>query len=410
MKLRPVLPTIRATTLLPRRSHPALLPFPLNEKRLSLWYLGRNALYAALGVMDVKPGDTVLVPSYTNGVEVAAIVARGLKVHTVPIKKDFTLDVKALDGALARTGAKVVLAIHYLGFAQPVDRILEVCRKHGAKLIEDCALSFLAKLPDGRPVGSVGDVALFSVYKTLPVPDGAALIINDPSIPDPQPPVEPEIASSISGLGRLVMQGAKMGGRAGQALAKVLDAARRGAGRAMEAKGVTRTAAGSMKFETKRLPWGASRFTREILRRLDYEQITFQRRKNFERLREKLGEVETFFKVLPDGACPLFYPVVVGDKQALMNDLAAKGIETVNFWSTWDPATPADEYPWIKNLREHVVELPCLQDLAESDMDVIAEAVLESLTRRGELVPKVRRPKQERPPVQPAEAVAPPAA
>lgn len=378
-KLRPVLPTLRPRTLLPRRSHPALLPFPLTSPRLSLWYLGRNALYALLGAMKLGPGDAMIVPSYTNGVEVAAIAARGIAVHTTPVRKDLALDTRALETALVRTGARAVLLIHYLGFPQPVDAVAGICRRHGAALIEDCALSFLAKLPDGRPAGSIGAAAIFSLYKTLPVPDGAALVINDPSIPDPVAPVEPELVSSGSGLGRLVLNGARSGGAAGQAAARALDLLRRGAGRALESRGMTRTAAGSMKFETERLAWGASRFTRAILPRLDHAGIAWARRRNFARMRERLPHVETFFRTLPAGACPLFYPVIVEDKERLMRDLAAREIETVNFWSTWHPATPAAAYPHVKSLREHVVELPCHQDLDEADIDVIADAVVASL-------------------------------
>ncbi len=381
MKLRPVLPTLRPSTLSLSAREKRDLPFPLNAERVQLWYLGRNAIYAALGALGMKPGETVLVPTYTNGVEVAAIAARRLNVEQVRIRPDFTLDVDDLDEKLARTGAKLVLAIHYLGFAQPIDDIVAVARKHGARVFEDCALSFLARLPDGRPVGTAGDLAIFSVYKTLPVPDGAALVINDPSIPDPVAPVEPEASSSVSGVGRLCLNGARMGGLTGRSAALALDLARRGVARWFAANNVQRTAAGSMKFETKRLAWGASRFTRAILPRLDYEGIVRARRRNFLRLRERLASVPTFFRMLPKGASPLFYPILVEDKDAVMASLAERGIETVNFWSTWDPSAPPHEFPEIAWLRAHAVELPCLQDLGPADMDFIADAVLDALGR-----------------------------
>ena len=379
MKLRPVLPTLQPRTLSPRPTPPAALPFPLDRPKLQLWYLGRNAIHAALGSMGLLPGETVLVPSYTNGVEVAAIVARGLTVATVKVQRDFTLDLADLETQLRVTKAKLVLAIHYLGFTQPVDEILAICRRHGARLFEDCALSFLAKLPDGRPAGSVGDLAIYSLYKTLPVPDGAALVINDPAIPLPPLPREPDRASSLSGLGRLVLNGARAGGAPSRALSRVLDGARRAAAAAFSRAGVERTAAGSMKFETRRLPWGASRITRAILPRLDYDAIVAARRRNFLRLRERLDGIPTFFEKLPPGACPLFYPLIVADKPRLMEGLTRAGIESVNFWSTWHPATPPSD-PWIHFLRAHVVEIPCLQDLDLDGIDYIADEVLALVT------------------------------
>lgn len=379
MKLRPVLPTLRPEVLSLRPAPQATLPFPLGRPRTQLWYLGRNAIYAALEALGLEEGESVIVPSYTNGVEVAAIAARGLVPRQVRVRSDFSIDVDDLDRLLEETGARLVLAVHYLGFAQPIDAIMAVARRHGARVFEDCALSFLARFPDGRPVGSVGDLAVYSVYKTLPVPDGALLVVNDPSIPMPKAPLDPQMASSVSGLGRLVLNGARMGGPLGQGAASALDLSRRAAAAAFARAKVERTAAGSMRFETKRLPWGASRFTRAILPRLDYAAIVERRRRNFLRLRERLADVPTFFDHLPAGACPLFYPVIVEDKEAVMRHLATRNIETVNFWSTWHPSTPPDAFPEIAHLRAHVVELPCLQDLDERDMDVIAGAVLEAI-------------------------------
>lgn len=378
MKLRPVLPTLGPTTLGVRRSKP--LPFPLESPRHQLWYLGRNAIYAALGALDLHPGDPVIVPSYTNGVEVAALAARGLVIHQVRISTaDFRIDRNHLEELLGRAKAKLVLAIQYLGFPDDVEDIARMCREYDAILLEDCALSFLAKHPDGRWAGTTGDLAIFSVYKTLPAPDGAALVVNAAGIGMPGAPREPELASSLSGIGRLVLAGARSGGFAGQLAAAGLDAARKMAAKGFDRAGVERTAAGSMRFESKRLAWGASRFTRAILPRLDYHRIVDARRRNFLRLRARLGDVPTFFQTLPDGACPLFYPIIVPDKNRVIRALAAKNVETVDFWSTWHAAAPPDGFPEIARLRRSVVELPCLQDLDEYDMDVIAKAVTAAL-------------------------------
>lgn len=378
MKLRPVLPTLRPDTL-GRRQPSEQLPFPLASPRHQLWYLGRNAIYAALGEMGLKQGDAVIVPSYTNGVEVAAIAARGLVVHQVRIGTDFALDLEDLAQTLRRTRARMVLAIQYLGFPNDLTEVAALCRRHGALLFEDCALSFLSRHPDGRPAGTTGDVAIFSVYKTLPVPDGATLVVNAPGIAVPPPPAEPDLASSGSGLGRLLMAGAQTGGLPSRAVGAALHGVRRFAAAAFSRAGVERTAAGSMRFETKRLPWGASRFTRAILPRLDYAGIVEQRRRNFNRLRARLPDVPTFFAQLPDGACPLAYPLIVADKTRVIRALASRSIESVDLWSTWHAAAPPDDFPEILKLRRSVVEVPCLQDLDESDMDAIAAVVRDAL-------------------------------
>lgn len=378
MRRRPVLPTLGLGTVGRRRAL-GTLPFPLASPRHQLWYLGRNAMYAAVGETGLAAGDPVIVPSYTNGVEVAALAARGLVIHQVPLGADFGFDLDTLERTLRRARARLVLAIQYLGFPVDLTEVAALCRRHGALLFEDCALSFLARHPDGRPAGSTGDMAVFSVYKTLPVADGAALVVNAPEISLPGPPSEPDLASSVSGLGRLLLAGARTRGGAARLAGVALGVARRAAALAFSKAGVERTAAGSMRFESRRLPWGASRFTRTLLPRLDYASIVNGRRRNFLRLRQRLAEVPTFFRSLPAGACPLFYPVIVADKRRLIDVLGSRGIETVDFWSTWHPAAPPDAFPEIARLRRSVVELPCLQDLDEADMDVIAAAVLDAL-------------------------------
>ena len=380
MRLRPVLPTLKPGVL-GRPRKPEDLPFPLDRDRHQLWYLGRNAIYAGVSELRLAPGDPVAVPSYTNGIEVAALAARGLSIHQYGIRPDFSPDLDHLRDTLRRTGARLVLAIQYLGFPHPLEEAAAICREFGAILLEDCALSFLARHPDGRPAGTTGDLAIFSLYKTLPVPDGAALAVNDPRLQVPPAPAEPALASSASGIGRLVLSGAKSGGLPGRLAAMGLEGARRAAAFAFSRAGVERTAAGSMRFESGRLAWGASRFTRAILPRLDYARIVERRRRNFLRLRACLPDVPTFFPALPAGACPLFYPVIVNDKHRVMTRLASHGIETVDFWSTWHAAAPPDAFPQVGRLRSSVVELPCLQDLEESDMELIAAVLRDALGR-----------------------------
>src|SRR5207245_6549749 len=69
----------------------------------------------------------------------------------------------------------ILYLIHYVGFPGPVQELSVACRARRLLLIEDCAQALLSNCAE-RPLGSFGDVAIFSIRKTLPVPDGGALV------------------------------------------------------------------------------------------------------------------------------------------------------------------------------------------------------------------------------------------
>src|SRR5262249_20755607 len=76
---------------------------------------------------------------------------------------------------------KVILAVHTLGNASDMDRILAIARKHRIRVLEDCAQSLGARYK-GRPVGSLGDIGIYSmqITKTITAGEGGALVTNDP--------------------------------------------------------------------------------------------------------------------------------------------------------------------------------------------------------------------------------------
>lgn len=389
-RVYPVFPTLHSESFASRAvGQPRHLPFPLNEPRHQVWFLGRNALYAGLSSLGLRRGDAVLVPSYTNGMEVAPLSHAGARVLQLPLEPDLQLNLNALERALRQERPKLVVATHYLGFAQPIDAIVELAHRYGAWVLEDCAHAFLAQTPDGRWLGSIGDFAIYSLYKTVALPDGGALVVNHPELPLPAAPQEPEASSSISGAGRLALASFAAGGPLQRPIAWPLAWARAGSRWAFAAAQVERTAAGGMHFAPARLDWGASPTTRWLLERLRYDGVAARRRRNFAYLQQRIA-APGLFQSLPPGASPLFYPVIVEDKQKFRDALAKQGIETIDFWSTWHPATPPEPFPMIGYLRDHVVEVPCLHDFSIDAMAFIADAVQKALARQPAAAPSRR--------------------
>jgi dTDP-4-amino-4,6-dideoxygalactose transaminase len=350
-------------------------PFPLSGVDVRRYYFARNGVWLAARLLGLD-GHEVLVPSYHHGVEVEALVAAGAVPRFVRVDGRMRLDLEHVERSIGpRTRALYV--IHYLGFPQPMGALVELARRHGVPVIEDCALALLSRDED-VPLGSRGDVAVFCLYKTLPVPNGGILALNRP-LYAPRPARSAPAGSTLShAAGSLLAHLALRFGTAGEALREGL---RRTARAVRSVTGAEVLSTGTSHFDPAAVDVGMSGLTRLIAENLDYEEIVNARRRNwfllFSRLRDVAPPVHT---ELPAGTCPLFYPLVCPDKEAVARRLAARGVETVDFWRDGHPACPRDEFPETETLRRRVLEIPLHQDLGPEEMAYLTAAVEEALS------------------------------
>jgi len=156
------------------------------DANVRLYGLGRHALLAALRVIGIAPGDKVLVPAFVCRDLLASIHA----VQAVPLyyPVDRTLAPQSLPAA---HGVRAGLAINYFGFPQGLETLRAYCSEHDIPLIEDNAHGFLSCDASGKPLGTRGDIGIFSLRKTFSTPDGAALLLNRPEWFDRLPPPLP---------------------------------------------------------------------------------------------------------------------------------------------------------------------------------------------------------------------------
>ncbi|MBR5402746.1 MAG: DegT/DnrJ/EryC1/StrS family aminotransferase [Bacteroidales bacterium] len=141
--------------------------------------------YIELGVM--APGDEVIVPANTYIATILAITENGLKpVLAEPRMDTLEIDDSRIEEAITdRTRA--IAIVHLYGRNAYTEKIGELCRKYGLKLIEDNAQAHGCRVPDGRRTGSVGDAAGHSFYpgKNLgALGDGGAVTTDDPALAD----------------------------------------------------------------------------------------------------------------------------------------------------------------------------------------------------------------------------------
>jgi len=226
----------------------------------------------------------------------------------------------------------------------------------------------------GQPLGSFGDWAVFCLYKTLPVPNGSLLVQNTTRLESLQR-LQLRSAGSASVLGRtaeLVVQ--RIRGRS-NGVGAALQMVKRGMGKAAGVMEVERANVGDIGFNLDDVDLAMSRVSERLLTRLDYAEIVRRRRENYSQLARMLDPgVAPVFPTLPEGVCPLFFPVLVPDKHAAALALQARGVDALEFWNDSEDGGHEMSAP-ARYLRTHVLELPIHQDLTTRHLAHIARQV-----------------------------------
>jgi dTDP-4-amino-4,6-dideoxygalactose transaminase len=349
-----VLPPLPPSTLLHR---PAPAPFPFDDPRCRAYDFGRNALWHGLAALRLDPGDELLMPAYHCGTEVGPVVDRGL----VPRFWGGTPDLEPDEDELERLRGprtRGLYLIHHLGFAQDAARWRDWCDHHDLLLLEDVSPSWPGRR-EGRPLGSWGDLAIFSPWKMLGLPEaGAVLCTNPPPALAATPPApRRELALAFARWPAQRTSLALRGRRGRQASGgETMDPAE--------------------EFSVHDPDRGLSKATWEILRRLWDDDFAERRRRNYEWLLERVGErVTPPFDRSPAEGCPFELPVSTDDKRGFGGHLAERGIAAVDYWSRPHPAFTTGVFPAIDHRRATTVVLPVHQGMRRRDLERLAAAI-----------------------------------
>ena len=163
-----------------RKCH-AFLEKELGAKKALLTTSCTHALEMAGLLLDIQPGDEVIVPSFTFVSTVNAFVLRGGKPVFIDIRPDtLNLDEAQLE-RLITPRTRAILVVHYAGVACEMDPILQIAAEYGVAVIEDNAHGLFGKYK-GNYLGTFGCLATQSFHETknLTCGEGGALLINDP--------------------------------------------------------------------------------------------------------------------------------------------------------------------------------------------------------------------------------------
>lgn len=158
-----------------------LLQEVLNCGPVYLTSSGTSALEIAALTLDIKPGDEIILPSYTFVSTANAFVLRGATLVFVDIRKDtMNIDENKIEEAITdRT--KVILPVHYAGVPCEMDKIMEIARNYRLMVVEDAAQGLLSTYK-GHALGSIGNIGCLSFHGSKNITSGGqggAILINE---------------------------------------------------------------------------------------------------------------------------------------------------------------------------------------------------------------------------------------
>lgn len=334
------------------------LPWPLEEPTCRLFSRARQGLFSAVKAVGLAAGDEVLVPAYHHGSEIEALAEAGLSCRFYDAGENLEPDEGELEGLLTER-VRALYLTHYLGLTADAARWRKWCDERDLMLIEDAAQGWLSRRA-GRSIGSHGDIALFCLYKTYGLADGAAIVSK--------PPARAAVDVARWGSDHLAI-------RHGSWLAqrRPLVAALR---RRFDSRSDYDPRADFELGDPTRGIYGSTRY---LLPRVVTKDASSRRYAHYQTLLGELGNptLAGFPPLLP-GASPFGFPVAAEDKEALLDRLTSRGIRALNFWSEGHPSLDAGRYPRAAELRNKIVVLPVHQELGDRELRRTIDAVRDS--------------------------------
>jgi dTDP-4-amino-4,6-dideoxygalactose transaminase len=141
------------------------------------------ALEMSALLLNIEPGDEIIMPSFTFVSTANAFVLRGGIPVFVDIRADtLNIDEQLIEAAIT-TRTRAIVPVHYAGVACKMDTIMSIAKRYDLKVVEDAAQGVMSSFK-GRPLGSIGDLGALSFHETKNVisGEGGAILINDPAL------------------------------------------------------------------------------------------------------------------------------------------------------------------------------------------------------------------------------------
>jgi len=342
------------------------LPFPLNQKSIIFYNRGLSAIFDAIKILGLSPGDKVLLPSYTCIDTVTPFLNNGIEISFYNINEDLSINRKDLENRI-EDRVKALFFIHYFGFPQDLNYIKFIKKTYKVSLIEDCAHAFLSDIND-RYLGNLGDVSIFTLRKMVPVHNVGILVVNNDEI-DKLYSNYDRVPSVIKGTLNRIIENVKF--RSGITFpAKNL--------RTMQK--VFSQAINDDKQKKVYIKKGISTINRKLLNNFNYIKIKNTRRSNFKILLDWImnrKDITPVFNSLPDGVSPMAFPVILEKRNIVCKLMNIHGID-VYPWP-FLPTGLENNYKVSHYLSENIMLLPLHQDLKTKHLNYIIMSLEKAL-------------------------------
>lgn len=145
-----------------------------------------HATEMAALLCEIKPGDEVIMPSFTFVSTADAFVLRGAKIVFVDIRPDtMNIDEKKIEDAITKK-TKAIVPVHYAGVSCEMDTVMDIARRHNLWVVEDAAQGVMSTYK-GKALGTIGDFGCFSFHETknYSMGEGGALLIKNQDMIEP---------------------------------------------------------------------------------------------------------------------------------------------------------------------------------------------------------------------------------
>ena len=375
----PKLPVLSwsSISLAPEQTQPGLLDLPAVRYTTS----GRAAIWHALKLIGLKPGERVLMPSYHCMSMIAPVVLLGSEVEFYPILDDGSADIDYLRSAI-RKPVRAILAAHFFGLPRAMRGIRKLCDESGVAFIEDCAHALWGK-HDGSAVGSLGDYAIGSMTKFFPVPEGGCIASAKHSLDSlslractlrRELKVLVDILERASSFDRLPGVNAPL-----NVLWRIKSMLRTKATTDAEElpQDLLVAQASLADLDVQQAEIAMSRAALAVVQHTRMNRAYETRRSHFARLlacATLLPGARPLASSLPAGAAPYVFPLWADDPDQAFSALRALGIAVFRWDWRW-PGTPHDSSDHGNTWAHHVLQLPCHQELSAADMVYIEQAL-----------------------------------
>lgn len=151
-----------------------------NASKVLLTTSGSSALDMAALLCGIRPGDEVIMPSFTFSSTANSFVLAGAKLVFVDIRPDtMNIDEMKIEAAITDK-TKVIVPVHYAGVACEMDKIMDIAKRYGLYVVEDAAQGVMSTYK-GKALGTIGDFGCYSFHETknYSMGEGGALVINE---------------------------------------------------------------------------------------------------------------------------------------------------------------------------------------------------------------------------------------